>query len=108
MNAHNHSPVLQEPGFVIATTDDSSPPPVTEGQTFHHIKNFAGALPSPHARTDARTLRSVKRTHDCRVVSEWLGRHCGRSADGAVVSVKDFCCQAGPTSPGNPNLNPKP
>ena len=27
---------------MIATTDDSSPPPVTEGQTFHHIKNFAG------------------------------------------------------------------
>jgi hypothetical protein len=33
---------LKEPGFVIATTDDSSPPPVTEGTTFHHIKNFAG------------------------------------------------------------------
>jgi hypothetical protein len=33
---------LKEPGFVIATTDDSSPPPVTEGSTFHHIKNFAG------------------------------------------------------------------
>jgi hypothetical protein len=33
---------MMEPGFVIATTDDSSPPPVTEGQTFHHIKNFAG------------------------------------------------------------------
>ena len=27
---------------MIATTDDSSPPPVTEGSTFHHIKNFAG------------------------------------------------------------------
>lgn len=39
---------------MIATTDDSSPPPVTEGQTFHHIKNFAGALArtlthAPHA-----------------------------------------------------------
>lgn len=33
---------VKEPGFVIATTDDSSPPPVTEGSTFHHIKNFAG------------------------------------------------------------------
>merc|ERR1719247_1528167 len=33
---------MKEPGFVIATTDDSSPPPVTEGTTFHHVKNFAG------------------------------------------------------------------
>ena len=29
---------MKEPGFVIATTDDSSPPPVTEGTTFHHVK----------------------------------------------------------------------
>merc|ERR1719253_671316 len=33
---------VHEPGFVIATTDDSSPPPVASGATFHHIKNFAG------------------------------------------------------------------
>ena len=38
---------VHEPGFVIATTDDSSPPPVASGATFHHIKNFAGTDPQP-------------------------------------------------------------
>eukprot|EP00960_Hanusia_phi_P029563 748026-Hanusia_phi.AAC.1 len=31
-----------EPGFVVATTDDTSSPPVSGGATYHHIKNFAG------------------------------------------------------------------
>jgi hypothetical protein len=33
---------LQEPGFVIATTDDASQPAAGRGRSFHHIKNFAG------------------------------------------------------------------
>ena len=70
----------QEPGFVIATTDDSSPPPVTEGQTFHHIKNFAGP---PSLLMAVAVSKNVSRQNKGKRISGWAENAARRGRHGA-------------------------